>query len=456
MAQLEAQQTALKGRRRFFARLRHRSWPRSRARPRPCSRAGALRRPRRHGLGHRGRRCRRRASATPSAATRSWSTSWRAPRSSRPAARTPTRDTTIVASGGTPDHRRRRPSRSTGDTTLQGLADAINQTREHRRHRVGGLQQRRLHARAHRPRDRRANGFTITNNLTRRHRRRLRRGQRQDAVATRPARSTASPSRAAPTSSTARCPGGTLTPVTKPGRSLRGDHHAATRESIKNLVKAFQEAYNDLVDSSTTRQRRPARRTRRSIGRDPLVRSLRSQLARVLNTEQAIGGDLHRDLAGGPRASRATASSSSTRPSSTAPSRTDAGQRRAAVQGQTARRSACSARSTQTIRDLHDRAGPACPRRRRGSTTQLAQDRPAHRRLRAPARDAPRRHCRRSSSLPIWPSVSSRPRRGQLSSLRSTQELLDARRLDDPDSLRAAPTPTVRRTCSPARRSSWS
>ncbi len=67
--------------------------------------------------------------------------------------------------------------------------------------------------------------------------------------------------------------------------TIRGD-----TESIKNLVKEFQKAYNSVVEFIDDQQKAAGEKNQSSIGRDPLVRGLRSQLARVLNTEQPIGG----------------------------------------------------------------------------------------------------------------------------------------------------------------------
>jgi flagellar hook-associated protein 2 len=62
------------------------------------------------------------------------------------------------------------------------------------------------------------------------------------------------------------------------------------RSSVKELVKKVQFAYNEVVafiddQALAAKEKNPA-----SIGRDPLVRNLRSQLAQVLNTERAGGG----------------------------------------------------------------------------------------------------------------------------------------------------------------------
>src|SRR4029453_9071370 len=62
---------------------------------------------------------------------------------------------------------------------------------------------------------------------------------------------------------------------------IRGD-----TESIKNLVREFQKAYNSVVDFIDDQQKAAGEKNDKAIRRDPLVRGLRSQLARVLNTDQ--------------------------------------------------------------------------------------------------------------------------------------------------------------------------
>ncbi len=64
----------------------------------------------------------------------------------------------------------------------------------------------------------------------------------------------------------------------------------ADRNSVKELVRKVREAYNDVVSFIDDQQKASAERNASSIGRDPLVRNLRSQLAQVLNTERPAGG----------------------------------------------------------------------------------------------------------------------------------------------------------------------
>jgi flagellar hook-associated protein 2 len=85
-------------------------------------------------------------------------------------------------------------------------------------------------------------------------------------------------------------PDGTLT-VTKQSPlvpivvTITGD-----RNSIKQLVKKFAEAYNEVVSFVDDQQRSAGEKNASSIGRDPLVRNLRSQMAQTLNLERSVGG----------------------------------------------------------------------------------------------------------------------------------------------------------------------
>ena len=58
------------------------------------------------------------------------------------------------------------------------------------------------------------------------------------------------------------------------------------RSSVKALVKKLQLAYNDVVAFIDDQQLAAKEKNPANIANDPLVRNLRSQLARVLNTEQ--------------------------------------------------------------------------------------------------------------------------------------------------------------------------
>ena len=62
------------------------------------------------------------------------------------------------------------------------------------------------------------------------------------------------------------------------------------RSSVKELVRKVRSAYNEVVSFIDDQQMAAKEKNPASIGRDPLVRNLRSELARVLNTERAVGG----------------------------------------------------------------------------------------------------------------------------------------------------------------------
>ena len=62
------------------------------------------------------------------------------------------------------------------------------------------------------------------------------------------------------------------------------------RGSIKALVDKVRLAYNEVVSFIDDQQLAAKEKNPASIGRDPLVRDLRSQLARVLNTERTVPG----------------------------------------------------------------------------------------------------------------------------------------------------------------------
>lgn len=62
------------------------------------------------------------------------------------------------------------------------------------------------------------------------------------------------------------------------------------RSSLKELVDKVRLAYNEVVAFIDDQQLAAKEKNPASIGRDPLVRDLRSQLARVLNTERAVPG----------------------------------------------------------------------------------------------------------------------------------------------------------------------
>jgi flagellar hook-associated protein 2 len=62
------------------------------------------------------------------------------------------------------------------------------------------------------------------------------------------------------------------------------------RSSIKELINKVRLAYNEVVSFIDDQQLAAKEKNPASIGRDPLVRDLRSQLARVLNTERTVTG----------------------------------------------------------------------------------------------------------------------------------------------------------------------
>jgi flagellar hook-associated protein 2 len=64
------------------------------------------------------------------------------------------------------------------------------------------------------------------------------------------------------------------------------------RSSLKEMVEKVRLAYNEVVSFIDDQQMAAKEKNPASIGRDPLVRDLRSQLARVLNTERTIPGGL--------------------------------------------------------------------------------------------------------------------------------------------------------------------
>ena len=90
------------------------------------------------------------------------------------------------------------------------------------------------------------------------------------------------------------------------------------RGSLKELINKVRLAYNEVVSFIDNQALAAKEKNPASIGRNPLVRDLRSQLARVLNTEQA-GPARSRQSRRSASASPGPVSSSSTRRRSTAP-----------------------------------------------------------------------------------------------------------------------------------------
>ena len=62
------------------------------------------------------------------------------------------------------------------------------------------------------------------------------------------------------------------------------------RSSVKELVRKVRLAYNEVVAFIDDQQMAAKEKNPASIGRDPLVRNLRSQLAQVLNQERTVDG----------------------------------------------------------------------------------------------------------------------------------------------------------------------
>ena len=72
---------------------------------------------------------------------------------------------------------------------------------------------------------------------------------------------------------------------TRSSMTITGD-----RSSVKELIHKVRLAYNEVVSFIDDQQLAAKEKNPASIGRDPLVRDLRSQLARVLNTERTVPG----------------------------------------------------------------------------------------------------------------------------------------------------------------------
>ncbi len=198
------------------------------------------------------------------------------------------KDTTIVASGGTLTVGDTTLTLS-GDVTLQGLADAINTT--------SGLDatasivrnsagyQLVLTGKASGA----ANAFTITNNLS------GGAGIAFSATNTQNASDAAGTVNGVAFTSTTNTldqavPGTTLTLMQQnPGTSIVLTITSDTG-SVKGLLKKFVDAYNDVSKFIDDQQAAAGRREASNIGRDPLLRGLRSQLANALTSEYTTGG----------------------------------------------------------------------------------------------------------------------------------------------------------------------
>ncbi len=198
------------------------------------------------------------------------------------------KDTTIVASGGTLVIGGTTVTIS-GDVTLQGLAEAINNTAgiEATASVVQNGANFQLVLTGNETGA--ANAFTITDNLT---------GGAADVnfdLATGQPASDASGTvnGIAFTSTTnvveGAVPGATLTltkkdPLNAVVLTITGDS-----SSVKGLVQKFTDAYNDIVKFIDDQQAAAGRKETNNIGRDPLVRGLRTQLSRTLLQEFGTG-----------------------------------------------------------------------------------------------------------------------------------------------------------------------
>jgi flagellar hook-associated protein 2 len=198
------------------------------------------------------------------------------------------KDTTIVASGGSLVIGGKTVTIS-GNVTLQGLADAINGTTD-----IGAtasvVQNNgnfQLVLTGNQPGA--ANSFTITDNLT---------GGAADVnfnMATGQPASDASGrvNGIAFTSTTnvveGAVPGATLTLTKKDPLNAVVLTITSDTSSIKGLVQKFADAYNDIVRFIDDQQAAAGRKEANNIGRDPLVRGLRTQLSRTLLQEFGTG-----------------------------------------------------------------------------------------------------------------------------------------------------------------------
>jgi flagellar hook-associated protein 2 len=198
------------------------------------------------------------------------------------------KDTTIVASGG---------SLVIGDTTvsiggnvtLQGLADAINGTAgidvtaavvQNNGNFQLVLTGNETGA---------ANAFTITDNLT---------GGTADVnfnmASGQPASDASGTVNGIAFTSTTNVvqgavPGATLTLTKKDPLNAVVLTITSDSSSVKSLVQKFVDAYNDIVKFIDDQQAAAGRKETNNIGRDPLVRGLRTQLSRMLLQELGTG-----------------------------------------------------------------------------------------------------------------------------------------------------------------------
>jgi flagellar hook-associated protein 2 len=202
----------------------------------------------------------------------------------------PDADTTVVASGGTITIGGVTVTLS-GAATLRQLADAINQASDPPARATvvqTGPSSYRLVLTA---RDTGvANAFTVTNGLT---------GGTgisfgANAVEAADAAFTVNniPVTSAGNVVESAIPGVTLTLFREdPAKSVAIDV-TADNAALKTRIETFVTAYNDLVKFATDQAAAAGRGDQTSIGRDPLLRQLRSQLRSTLSSEYATGGAL--------------------------------------------------------------------------------------------------------------------------------------------------------------------
>jgi flagellar hook-associated protein 2 len=198
------------------------------------------------------------------------------------------KDTTIVASGGTLVIGGTTVTIS-GNVTLQGLADAINGTAgiEATASVVQNNGNFQLVLTGNETGA--ANAFTITDNLT---------GGTADVnfdlTTGQPASDASGTVNGIAFTSTTNVvdgavPGATLTltkkdPLNAVVLTITGDS-----SSVKGLVQKFTDAYNDIVKFIDDQQAAAGRKETNNIGRDPLIRGLRTQLSRTLLQEFGTG-----------------------------------------------------------------------------------------------------------------------------------------------------------------------
>jgi flagellar hook-associated protein 2 len=198
------------------------------------------------------------------------------------------KDTTIVASGGSLVIGGATVN-ITGDVTLQGLAEAINNTAgiEATASVVQNGANFQLVLTGNETGA--ANAFTITDNLT---------GGTADVnfdlgVGQPASDASGTVNGIAFTSTTnvveGAVPGASLTLTRKDPLNAVVLTITADSSSVKGLVQKFTDAYNDIVKFIDDQQAAAGRKETNNIGRDPLVRGLRTQLSRTLLQEFGTG-----------------------------------------------------------------------------------------------------------------------------------------------------------------------